>query len=70
MGHLNFRRLREGISRLLKAQEIWEKSLPAGHPDLTMIYNDLAQAYALSGRQKDARRYRRLAEENEAKRPE
>ena len=60
---------KEVLPHLLKAKEIREHALPPGHPDLTRIYDDLAQMYASTGHQKDARRYRRLAEENKAKTP-
>lgn len=63
--HLNLRHKKDGEIMLLKAKEIWISSLPAGHPNLTLIYNDLAGFYSFYGPNNEARKYKRLARENE-----
>ena len=63
------KRTKEALPHLLKAMEIWEQSCPPGHPYLTKIYTTLADYHMQIKSRAKAAHFRRLAEENEAKRP-
>ena len=62
------KRMKEALPHLLKAMEICEHACPPGHPDLTLIYNTLADYHMVVKSHAKSAHFRRLAEENEAKR--